>query len=540
MVVAGQICYDVFFNEFFPISATLLKQTGSGDSDRKPARMLLIHPPIAKPCEPPAGIALLAGALRGHGLPCTLLDANMEVLLFLLAAPVSAADNWSRRAGRDVAANLTALRTPELYRHPGRYQRAVADLNRVVELAGRPHLLLNLANYQNQELSPTKSTDLLKAAAQPADNIFYPYFSRRLPELIEETLPAMAGFSLNYLSQALCTFAMIGFVKQHYPRLPVVLGGGLITSWLSNPGWRNPFTGLVDHLVAGPGEEPLIALLGGSPHANHHGPDFNGLPLADYLAPGFILPYAASSGCYWNRCSFCPEKAEGNPYSALPAEQVLDDIKQLTARTGPVLLHLLDNAISPALMRALAARPPGVNWYGFARVSPLLADRDFCRALRRSGCLMLKLGLESGDQGVLDTMNKGISLAMVSEALDALKQAGIATYVYLLFGTPAETITEARRTLDFAVTHHEAITFVNLAVFNMPVCGPDAHTLQISDFYEGDLSLYTDFAHPLGWHRSKVRRFLDREFKRHPAIAAIVRRDPHLFTSNHAPFFCGS
>jgi hypothetical protein len=502
--------------------------------------MLLIHPPIAKPCEPPAGIALLAGALRGHGLPCTLLDANMEVLLFLLAAPVSAADNWSRRAGRDVAANLTALRTPELYRHPGRYQRAVADLNRVMELAGRPHLLLNLANYQDQELSPTKSTDLLKAAAQPADNIFYPYFSRRLPELIEETLPAMAGFSLNYLSQALCTFAMIGFVKQHYPRLPVVLGGGLITSWLSNPGWRNPFTGLVDHLVAGPGEEPLIALLGGSPHANHHGPDFNGLPLADYLAPGFILPYAASSGCYWNRCSFCPEKAEGNPYSALPAEQVLDDIKQLTARTGPVLLHLLDNAISPALMRALAARPPGVNWYGFARVSPLLADRDFCRALRRSGCLMLKLGLESGDQGVLDTMNKGISLAMVSEALDALKQAGIATYVYLLFGTPAETITEARRTLDFAVTHHEAITFVNLAVFNMPVCGPDAHTLQISDFYEGDLSLYTDFAHPLGWHRSKVRRFLDREFKRHPAIAAIVRRDPHLFTSNHAPFFCGS
>jgi hypothetical protein len=502
--------------------------------------MLLIHPPIAKPCEPPAGIARLAGALRGHGLPCTLLDASMEGLLFLLAAPVSAADNWSRRAGRAVAANLAALRAPELYRHPDRYQRAMSDLNRVVELAGRPHLLLNLANYQDQELSPLKSADLLKAAAQPADNIFYPYFSRRLPELIEETLPAMAGFSLNYLSQALCTFAMIGFVKQHYPGLPVVLGGGLITSWLSNPGWRNPFAGLVDHLVAGPGEEPLIALLGGSLQTQHHGPDFTGLPLADYLAPGFILPYAASSGCYWNKCSFCPEKAEGNPYTALPAEQVLDDIKQLTAQTGPVLLHLLDNSISPALMRALAARPPGVSWYGFARVSPLLGDRDFCRALRRSGCLMLKLGLESGDQGVLDSMNKGISLAMVSEALAALKQAGIATYVYLLFGTPAETITEARRTLEFAVAHHEAITFVNLAIFNMPVCGPDAHTLWINDFYEGDLSLYTDFAHPLGWRRSKVRHFLDREFKRHPAIAAIVRRDPHLFTSNHAPFFCGS
>ncbi|MBU0967738.1 MAG: radical SAM protein [Proteobacteria bacterium] len=499
--------------------------------------MLLIHPPIAKPCEPPAGIIRLAGALRGHGLPCTLLDASLEGLLFLLATPVSATDNWSRRAGRDVDTNLAALRSQELYRNPDRYRRAVADVNRVMELAGRPHLQLNLANYQDKVLSPIKSADLLRAAARPEGNIFYPYFSRRLSELIDKTQPAMVGFSLNYLSQALCTFAMIGFIKQHYPLLPVVLGGGLITSWLSNPGWRNPFAGLVDHLVAGPGEEPLLLLMGVSQQPRHHRPDFTGLPLTDYLAPGFILPYAASSGCYWNKCSFCPEKAEGNPYRALPPEQVLDDIKQLTAQTQPVLLHLLDNAVNPALMRALADRPPGVNWYGFARVSPLLTDRNFCRALRRSGCLMLKLGLESGDQGVLDAMDKGISLALVSEALEGLKQAGIATYVYLLFGTPTETLTQARRTLDFAVAHHEAITFLNLAVFNMPVCGPDAHNLQISDFYEGDLSLYTDFAHPLGWHRSKVRRFLDREFKRHPAIAAIIRRDPHLFTSNHAPFF---
>ena len=56
-------------------------------------------------------------------------------------------------------------------------------------------------------------------------------------------------------------------------------------------------------------------------------------------------------------------------------------------------------------------------------------------------------------------------------------------------------------------------------------------------FYDGDLSLYTDFVHPKGWNRGLVRNFLDREFKRHPAVAAILRRDPPLFTSNHAPFF---
>jgi hypothetical protein len=33
--------------------------------------------------------------------------------------------------------------------------------------------------------------------------------------------------------------------------------------------------------------------------------------------------------------------------------------------------------------------------------------------------------------------------------------------------------------------------------------------------------------------------FLDREFRRHPAVADILRRTPKHFTSNHAPFFSG-
>jgi hypothetical protein len=48
-------------------------------------------------------------------------------------------------------------------------------------------------------------------------------------------------------------------------------------------------------------------------------------------------------------------------------------------------------------------------------------------------------------------MAKGIDLAMVAEALAALKTAGIGTYVYLLFGTPSESIRQARHTLDFVV-----------------------------------------------------------------------------------------
>ncbi|MDP3695024.1 MAG: radical SAM protein [Desulfocapsaceae bacterium] len=501
--------------------------------------MLLIYPPLAKPCEAPAGIAQLAGVLHGHGLPdCTLLDANLEGQLSLLGRQPQADDTWTKRACRGINDNLSRMRNPVIYTNPARYQRAVADINRVLEQVGlRQQLDLSLANYQDATVSPLKSADLLRCAQNPDRNIFYPWFVERLTQILETTNPPMVGLSLNYLSQAPTTFAMIGFLKRIAPGLPIVAGGGLITSWLRNPAWTNPFVGIIDHLVAGPGEKPLLELLGLRDNDQHHPPDFHGLPRKEYLAPGFILPYAASSGCYWNRCSFCPEKAEENPYHFLMAEQVVDDLATLCQKTQPALIHFLDNAIAPALMRRLIETPPAAPWYGFARVSPLLTDPEFCRRLRLSGCLMLKLGIESGDQSVLDAMDKGIDLQMVAQTLNALEQVGIATYVYLLFGTPSEGLSQARKTLDFVVTHQSAITFLNLAVFNMPVCSPEAHALHTQDFYEGDLSLYSDFVHPQGWGRKEIRTFLDKEFKRHPAIIPILRRDPPIFTSNHAPFF---
>ncbi len=239
------------------------------------------------------------------------------------------------------------------------------------------------------------------------------------------------GISLNYLSQALSTFAIVGFLRSKFPKVAIVLGGGLVTSWMRRPGWKDPFLGLVDHLVAGPGEEALLNLAGAGnltparlipnynfvssfrppetppsdignrlriaptpPHhpalstqhsalsthhsslTTHHSP---------YFAPGFILPYSSATGCYWNKCAFCPERAEGSPYVPIPAEQAVKDLRLLVRSTKPVLLHVLDNAMSPPLLRALSEHPPGAPWYGFARVTRDLADPDFCRRAETFG-----------------------------------------------------------------------------------------------------------------------------------------------------------
>jgi len=523
------------------------------------ADMLLIFPPVAKPCEPPAGIAKLYGALHAHGVSCRMLDANIEGLLWLLHQPLTATDTWTRRAVKNLSGNLAALRDLRTYRSPDRYARAVRDVNRLLAVSSREYgAVIGLADYQHQQLSPLRSADLILAAEHPERNPFYPFFDQRLPEMIESPDSAegairhdtresgtqgpvhMVGISLNYLSQALCTFAMIGYIRKRFPGLTIVLGGGLVTSWMRRPGWRNPFDGLVDHLVAGPGEAPLLAMIGiDGAQQSHHTPEYAPLPIREYLSPGLILPYSGASGCYWNECTFCPERAEGNGYIPVPVNRIMDDLRALNQRTGPVLLHLLDNAVSPSLMSALVATPLHLPWYGFARIGQELADAEFCMALRRSGCVMLKLGMESGDDVVLESLRKGIDIGMASQVLTNLKKAGIAVYLYLLFGTPAETQEEARRTLEFVVRHQDSISFLNLAVFNMPICGQDAGDFKTKPFYEGDLSLYTDFRHPHGWDRASVRRFLANEFKREPVVAAILKRDPPFFTSNHAAIFTG-
>ncbi len=521
--------------------------------------MLLVFPPGAKPSEPPAGIAKLAGALRAHAIPCAVLDANIEGLLHLLRHPEAASDTWSRRAIKHVASNVAALRDPRTYQSRGRYGRTVRDINRVLEIAGRENdATVSLADYRHRSLSALRSADLLYAAEHPEQNPFYPWFRERLMQAIEDSrlarnrggrgehvgeqnLPAepgpVIGFSLNYLSQALTTFAMIGFVRRMFPKAEIVLGGGLVTSWMKRPGADNPFADLVDSLIAGPGEGPLLDLLGAGDSVTHAAPDYGSLPLREYFSPGFILPYSASQGCSWSKCSFCPETAEKNPYSAVPVEKAMADLAALVANHRPVMLHLLDNAVSPALMRALAERPIGVPWYGFARIGKELTDVDYCVTLKRSGCAMLKLGLESGDQGVLDALGKGIDLETAARVLTNLRRAGIAAYVYLLFGTPAETAVEARKTLDFVVKHRDAISVLNLAIFNLPVCGKETLRYETMEFYEGNLSLYTGFRHPRGWDRPAVRQFLDGEFRSHPALAKILGNDPPVFTSNHAALF---
>ena len=117
---------------------------------------------------------------------------------------------------------------------------------------------------------------------------------------------------------------------------------------LKQPQWKNRFGDLVDRMVAGPGEAPLLEITGHRPDARFWLPDYDDLFRNKYLSPGPILPFSASDGCWWRRCAFCPERAERRPFRPLAHQTAVDQLLELTRRTRPALIHLLDNALSPA------------------------------------------------------------------------------------------------------------------------------------------------------------------------------------------------
>ena len=96
--------------------------------------MLLIYPPVTRPCEPPAGIARLSAALKTSGVKSTVLDANLEGLLHMLQAPVQSDDTWTRRSAANCVRHLADMRSGRAFRNHATYSRVVRDLNRLLEV----------------------------------------------------------------------------------------------------------------------------------------------------------------------------------------------------------------------------------------------------------------------------------------------------------------------------------------------------------------------------------------------------------------------
>jgi anaerobic magnesium-protoporphyrin IX monomethyl ester cyclase len=92
--------------------------------------------------------------------------------------------------------------------------------------------------------------------------------------------------------------------------------------------------------------------------------------------------------------------------------------------------------------------PERFNWWTEASVNVL--DEEILAAMKKAGCSIISLGLESGSQRLLDLIGKKITLEQTKKTVEMIRKVGIRSRASFILGLPTETRQESRQTIQFA------------------------------------------------------------------------------------------
>jgi radical SAM superfamily enzyme YgiQ (UPF0313 family) len=89
-----------------------------------------------------------------------------------------------------------------------------------------------------------------------------------------------------------------------------------------------------------------------------------------------------------------------------------------------------------------------IKWSCYARANEI--NKRVLYKMRDAGCTSILIGVESGTQEILNTMNKRILLRDTEQAVMSAKEIGIAVEASLIIGFPGETEEQARESIEWA------------------------------------------------------------------------------------------
>jgi len=78
------------------------------------------------------------------------------------------------------------------------------------------------------------------------------------------------------------------------------------------------------------------------------------------------------------------------------------------------------------------------------------ADIETVKLMKKAGCKLVSIGIESGSQFMLDKMGKKITLQNVKDTVSLFKKCGIKVYAYYVLGLPWESLETAKETIAFS------------------------------------------------------------------------------------------
>ncbi len=184
-----------------------------------------------------------------------------------------------------------------------------------------------------------------------------------------------------------------------------------------------------------------------------------GLPMDRYNVPGFPTPVAflhGSRGCPY-QCTFClwPQTTLKGVFRARSPKSVVDEMFYILKRYPETKSFFFDEDtfnIGPrarllAFADEMEARGLRIPWGCNARADNW--DREVLTRLREVGLFTLRIGIESGDQGVLDTIKKNLDLDEARRNLHLINELGIENHIMFVIGLPGETEESVSNTIAF-------------------------------------------------------------------------------------------
>jgi len=200
-------------------------------------------------------------------------------------------------------------------------------------------------------------------------------------------------------------------------------------------------------------------------HGNYAGflnmpfPAWDLLDLKGYSLPLVNKPYViieTSRGCPYT-CDFCVAPIhQGHKFRERSAKTLVSEIERAYRELGIEFFYLWGDTVTlnvksfTAFCDELIERKLPIQWFGNARADNL-TDPAFVHRLRRAGCWMLALGIESESDEVRKDMAKRLERQKIMSAFANMRQAGIKSFAFFIFGYPGDTKETMDRTTEYAI-----------------------------------------------------------------------------------------
>lgn len=188
-------------------------------------------------------------------------------------------------------------------------------------------------------------------------------------------------------------------------------------------------------------------------------PAWDLLPLERYRLPLVNKPYVlieTSRGCPYS-CDFCVVPLHhGHRFRERPAKVLVDEIARARRDHGIRYFYLWGDTVTlnakafSEFCEELIARDLDVHWFANARADNLV-DLEYVKRLRRSGCWMLSMGIESESDAVRKDMMKRLERQKIQQAFQNLRTTGIKSFAFFIYGYPGETPESMEQTTRYAI-----------------------------------------------------------------------------------------